>query len=79
MVQISMENSDEDIFKMLIRVEGFDVNRINRNGESYLEVAIMMNNVGFLAKILERKVNPKLKNAEGESILQVAIKNSVQR
>lgn len=74
-----MENSDEDIFKMLIRVEGFDVNRINRNGESYLEVAIMMNNVGFLAKILERKVNPKLKNAEGESILQVAIKNSVQR
>jgi ankyrin repeat protein len=78
-VQISMENSDEDIFKMLIRVEGFDVNRINRNGENYLEVAIMMNNVGFLAKILERKVNPKLKNAEGESILQVTIKNSVQR
>ena len=62
---------------MLLGSEAIDLNAVSKDGEMLLETAILINSVEFVDLLLRKKPNPKRKNQKGESVLSIAVKNSI--
>ena len=79
LLHIAIENQDEETFKALASQPGVDLELASKQDETPLDVAVRLNSLWAVNRLLDRNVNFRRKNEAGETILHGAIRYSTQK
>ena len=79
LLHMAIENSDLDIFNVLAQTPGVNLEEPTKEGEHPLEMAVRLNDVVLVNRLLELKVNIRKRNKEGETVIFTAIRNQTHK
>lgn len=79
LLHIAIENDDQELFSLLVKRPGIDIDLLTSEGESPLGMAVRLNNPDIVSKLLDLNVKCNKKNARGETVLHNALRHQTHR